>query len=85
MRMAPLCFIRFHMAGYTIRELSAPYGYHPSAKTWEVTVDGTYQNPIGLLDTVVNEDAPGRIRILKQDALDQHVIAGVCFDHLFGG
>ena len=65
---------------YTIRELSAPYGYHPSAKTWEVTVDGTYQNPIGLLDTVVNEDAPGRIRILKQDALDQHVIAGVCFD-----
>lgn len=65
---------------YTIRELSAPYGYHPSAGTWEVTVDGTYQNPIGLLDTVVNEDAPGRIRILKQDELDQHVIAGVCFD-----
>ena len=65
---------------YTIRELSAPYGYHPSAKTWEVTVDGTYQNPIGLLDTVVNEDAPGRIRILKQDELDQHVIEGVRFD-----
>ena len=65
---------------YAIRELSAPYGYHPSAKTWEVTVDGTYQNPIGLLDTVVNEDAPGRIRILKQDELDQHVIAGVRFD-----
>lgn len=65
---------------YTIRELSAPYGYHPSAKTWEVTVDGTYQNSIGLLDTVVNEDAPGRIRILKQDELDQHVIAGVRFD-----
>ena len=65
---------------YTIRELSAPYGYHPSAKTWEVTVDGTYQNPNGLLDTVVNEDAPGRIRILKQDELDQHVIAGVRFD-----
>lgn len=65
---------------YTIRELSAPYGYHPSAKTWEMTVDGTYQNPIGLLDTVVNEDAPGRIRILKQDELDQHVIAGVRFD-----
>ena len=64
---------------YTIRELSAPYGYHPSAGTWEVTVDGTYQNPIGLLDTVVNEDAPGRIRILKQDELDQHVIAGVRF------
>ena len=65
---------------YTIRELSAPYGYHPSAKTWEVTVDGAYQNPIGLLDTVVNEDAPGRIRILKQDELDQHVIAGVRLD-----
>ena len=65
---------------YAIRELSAPYGYHPSAQTWEVTVDGTYQNPIGLLDTVVNEDAPGRIRILKQDELDQHVIAGVRFD-----
>ena len=65
---------------YTIRELSAPYGYHPSAKTWKVTVDGTYQNPIGLLDTVVNEDAPGRIRILKQDELDQHVIEGVRFD-----
>lgn len=30
---------------YTIRELSAAYGYHPSAKTWEVTVDGTYQKP----------------------------------------
>ena len=56
------------------------YGYHPSAKTWEMTIDGTYQNPIGLLDTVVNEDAPGRIRILKQDELDQHVIAGVRFD-----
>ena len=65
---------------YAIRELSAPYGYHPSAQTWEVTVDGTYQNPIGLLGTVVNEDAPGRIRILKQDELDQHVIAGVRFD-----
>ena len=65
---------------YAIRELSAPHGYHPSAQTWEVTVDGTYQNPIGLLDTVVNEDAPGRIRILKQDELDQHVIAGVRFD-----
>lgn len=65
---------------YAIRELSAPYGYHPSAGTWEMTVDGAYQNPIGLLDTVVNEDAPGRIRILKQDELDQHDIAGVRFD-----
>lgn len=76
-------FVVFHQipyGRYAIRELSAPYGYHPSAQTWEVTVDGTYQNPIGLLDTVVNEDAPGRIRILKQDELDQHVIAGVRFD-----
>ena len=73
-------FQQIQYGRYSIRELSAPYGYHPSAQTWEVTIDGTYQNPIGLLDTVVNEDAPGRIRILKQDELDQHVIAGVRFD-----
>lgn len=65
---------------YTIRELSAPYGYHPSAEVWTVTIDGTYLNPITLLATVVNEDAPGRIKVLKQDALDQHTIAGVRFD-----
>ena len=65
---------------YTIRELSAPYGYHPSTKEWTVTIDGTYLNPTTLLVTVVNEDAPGRIRITKQDALDQHTIAGVQFD-----
>ena len=65
---------------YTIRELSAPYGYHPSTEEWTVTIDGTYLNPTTLLATVVNEDAPGRIRITKQDALDQHTIAGVQFD-----
>lgn len=65
---------------YTIREISAPYGYHPSAEAWTVTIDGTYLNPTTVLATVVNEDAPGRIRITKQDALDQHTIAGVRFD-----
>ena len=30
---------------YTIREISAPYGYHPSVEEWKVTVDGTYVNP----------------------------------------
>ena len=47
---------------------------------WTVTIDGTYLNPTTLLATVINEDAPGRIRIAKQDALDQHTIAGVQFD-----
>ena len=65
---------------YTIRELSAPHGYHPSEETWTVTIDGTYQNPTKVLATVVNTDAPGRIKILKQDELDKHVIAGVVFD-----
>ena len=65
---------------YTIREISAPYGYHPSVEEWTVTIDGTYLNPTTLLATVINEDAPGRIRIAKQDALDQHTIAGVQFD-----
>ncbi len=65
---------------YKIRELSAPYGYHPSAEEWAVTVDGTYLNPTTILVAVVNQDAPGRIKILKQDELDQHVIAGVQFD-----
>ena len=65
---------------YTIREISAPYGYHPSVEEWTVTIDGAYLNPTTLLATVINEDAPGRIRITKQDALDQHTIAGVQFD-----
>ena len=65
---------------FTIREVSAPSGYHPSDKEWTVTVDGTYQNPKKVLDTVENQPAPGQIRILKQDALDKHPIAGVQFD-----
>ena len=65
---------------YTIREISAPYGYHPAVEEWTVTIDGAYLNPTTLLATVINEDAPGRIRITKQDALDQHTIAGVQFD-----
>lgn len=51
-----------------------------AAEEWKVTIDGTYLNPTTLLATVINEDAPGRIRITKQDALDQHTIAGVQFD-----
>ena len=45
-----------------------------------VDVDGTYVNPTTLLATVENQPAPGRIKILKQDELDKHVIAGVQFD-----
>ena len=73
-------FSKIPYGGYTIKELSAPMGYHPSKETWKVTVDGTYVNPTEVLATVVNQPAPGRIRILKQDALDKHVIAGVQFD-----
>ena len=65
---------------YTIREVSAPSGYHPSEQEWSVTIDGTYVNPTKPLATVENVAAPGRIRILKQDALDQHAIEGVQFD-----
>ena len=65
---------------YKIRELSAPHGYHASTEEWTVTIDGTYLNPTTVLATVVNQDAPGRIKILKQDELDKHVIAGVQFD-----
>lgn len=73
-------FQQIAYGAYTIRELSAPYGYHPSEEEWTVTIDGIYLNPTTLLATVVNEDAPGRIRITKQDALNQHTIAGVQFD-----
>ena len=45
-----------------------------------ITIDGTYVNPTRPLATVENVAAPGRIRILKQDALDQHAIEGVQFD-----
>lgn len=73
-------FTKIPYGSYTIRELSAPYGYHPSDKEWKVDVDGTYVNPTTLLATVENKPAPGRIKILKQDELDKHVIAGVQFD-----
>jgi len=65
---------------YTIKEISAPYGFHASKNTWKVNVDGTYINPIKVLDTVVNEDAPGWIKIKKIDELDGHAIAGLQFD-----
>ena len=45
-----------------------------------MNVDGTYINPIKVLDTVVNEDAPGWIKVRKIDELDGHAIAGVQFD-----
>ena len=73
-------FSRIPYGTFTIREISAPHGYHPSNEEWTVTVDGAYVNPTKLLATVVNEPAPGCIRILKLDALDQHPIAGVQFD-----
>ena len=73
-------FTRIPYGSYTIRELSAPHGYHPSDKVWKVDIDGTYVNPTKVLDTVENQPAPGRIKILKQDELDKHVIAGVQFD-----
>ena len=73
-------FSRIPYGTFSIREISAPHGYHPSDEEWTVTVDGTYVNPEKMLATVVNEPAPGRIRILKQDALDRHPIAGVQFD-----
>ena len=73
-------FTKIPYGSYTIRELSAPHGYHPSDKVWKVDIDGTYVNPTKVLDTVENQPAPGRIKILKQDELDKHVIAGVQFD-----
>ncbi len=65
---------------YVIKEISAPYGYHPSKNTWNIEIDGTYINPSKVLDTVVNEDAPGWIKIRKIDELDGHAIAGLQFD-----
>ena len=73
-------FSKIPYGTYTIQELSAPHGYHPSSEKWTVTIDGTYVNPTKLLATVTNKPAPGRIKILKQDELDKHVIAGVQFD-----
>ena len=73
-------FTKIPYGSYTIRELSAPFGYHPSKEEWKITVDGTYVNPTKVLATVENQPAPGRIKVLKQDALDKHVIEGVQFD-----
>ena len=73
-------FSHIPYGSYTIREVSAPSGYHPSEQEWSVTIDGAYVNPTKPLATVENVAAPGRIRILKQDALDQHAIEGVQFD-----
>lgn len=73
-------FTKIPYGSFTIREISAPYGFHPSQEEWKVTIDGSYVNPTTLLATVENKPAPGRIRILKQDELDKHVIAGVKFD-----
>ena len=73
-------FSKIPFGTFTIREISAPYGYHASTKVWTVKIDGTYVNPKTWLDTVVNEDAPGKIQITKLDALDNHPIAGVQFD-----
>lgn len=75
-----LTFSKLGYGTYTIREIQAPYGYHPSTGEWQVTIDGTYQNPVQILTTVIDEDAPGWIRVIKTDALDGHPIAGVRFD-----
>ena len=56
-------FTKIPYGSYTIREISAPYGYHPSKEEWKVEVDGTYVNPTTLLATVENQPAPGRIKI----------------------
>ena len=73
-------FSKIPYGSYTIKELSAPNGYHPSTEEWKITLDGTYINPTKLLATVVNQPAPGRIKITKLDTLDEHPIAGVLFD-----
>ena len=73
-------FSKIPYGTYTIQELSAPHGYHPSSEKWTVTIDGTYVNPTKVLATVTNKPAPGKIKILKQDEMDKHVIAGVQFD-----
>ena len=73
-------FSKIPYGSYTIRELSAPSGYHPSDEEWSITIDGTYVNPSKLLATVINLPAPGRITILKKDELDDHPISGVQFD-----
>ena len=73
-------FSKIGYGSYVIKELTAPYGFHPSKDEWKINVDGTYLNPTKVLSTVTNEDAPGQIQILKLDELDKHPIAGVQFD-----
>lgn len=73
-------FSKIGYGSYVIKELTAPYGFHPAKDEWKITVDGTYLNPTKVLSTVTNEDAPGQIQILKLDELDKHPIAGVQFD-----
>lgn len=73
-------FSKLGYGTYTIREIKAPYGYHPSTGEWTIIIDGMYANPVQILTTVVNEDAPGWIKITKLDELDNHPIAGVQFD-----
>ncbi len=73
-------FSKIGYGSYTIKELTAPYGFHPSKDKWKITIDGTYLNPTKVLSTVTNEDAPGQIKILKLDELDKHPIANVQFD-----
>ena len=73
-------FSKIPYGSYTIREISAPHGYHISDEEWHVTIDGTYVNPIDVLATVRNQPALGGIRIVKLDELDRHPIAGVQFD-----
>lgn len=73
-------FTKIPYGKYIIKEISAPYGFHASKQTWNVTIDGTYQNPTKVLATIVNEDAPGWIKIQKIDELDKHPIEGVQFD-----
>ena len=73
-------FSKIGYGSYIIKELTAPYGFHPSKDEWKITIDGTYLNPTKVLSTVTNEDAPGQIKILKLDELDKHPIANVQFD-----
>ncbi len=73
-------FSKIGYGSYTIKELTAPYGFHPSKDEWKISIDGTYLNPTKVLSTVTNEDAPGQIKILKLDELDKHPIANVQFD-----
>ena len=45
-------FSKIPYGTYTIRELSAPSGYHASDEEWSIVIDGTYVNLSKLLATV---------------------------------